>query len=207
MVDTCAVFERRVRRVVCGDDTVKGKRQSRSRANRVNQIDSFATVIAISNKRRNLTFIGMIIVQRGHEIPPSSRSGGRTERRNRVGLRHIAIVSIPVSDQESAKDFYVNTLRFELVSDSVFGDQRWIEVKPSGTDTAVTLVNWFPTMPAGSLKGIVLACDNADESYEDLKAKGVNFQSTPETAFWGRFATFDDPDGNGWVLTSAVAEK
>jgi hypothetical protein len=49
MVDTCAVFERRVRRDVCGDDGVKGKRQSRSRANRVNQIDSFATVFAISN--------------------------------------------------------------------------------------------------------------------------------------------------------------
>ena len=96
MVDTCAVFERRVRRDVCGDDAVKGKRQSRSRANCVNQIDSFATVFAISNNRRR--------------------------------------------------------------------------------------------------------------SYEDLKAKGVNFQSAPDTALWGRFATFDDPDDNGWVLASEVAE-
>jgi catechol 2,3-dioxygenase-like lactoylglutathione lyase family enzyme len=128
----------------------------------------------------------------------------QSKRSKNVGLRHIAIVSVPVADQEVAKEFYVSILGFELVTDSAFGDQRWVEVKPPGSDTALTLVNWFPTMPAGSLKGIVLACDNADESYEELKANGVNFQSAPETAFWGRFATFDDPDGNGWVLVSEV---
>jgi catechol 2,3-dioxygenase-like lactoylglutathione lyase family enzyme len=117
-----------------------------------------------------------------------------------VGNKNLAIVSIPVADQERGKDFYVNTLGFELVSDSESEGQRWVEVKPLNAETALTLVTWFPTMPPGSLKGIVLSCDNADDSYAELKAKGVKFLSEPENAFWGRFATFDDPDGNGWVL-------
>ncbi len=121
-----------------------------------------------------------------------------------MGIRSLSIVSIPVSDQERAKDFYLNTLGFNLVADEPQGELRWIEVKPPTGEAALTLVNWFPSMPAGSLKGIVLSCDDADQSYEELKAKGVAFQSAPETAPWGRFATFDDPDGNEWVLVSEV---
>jgi len=127
-------------------------------------------------------------------------------RERDMSLNHIAIVSVPVADQERAKNFYIDTLGFELVSDSTFDNQRWVEVKPAGSETALTLVTWFPTMPPGSLKGIVLACDDTDKTYDGLKAKGVTFLSAPENAFWGRFATFDDPDGNGWVLTGPAKE-
>jgi predicted enzyme related to lactoylglutathione lyase len=120
-----------------------------------------------------------------------------------MGLRHISIVSIPVADQERAKDFYVNSLGFELVSDSTMGDQRWIEIKPPGAETALTLVTGTPPVPTDSPFG-TLACDNVDESYEVLKAKGVKFQSEPATEFWGRFATFHDSEGNGWALVSEV---
>jgi catechol 2,3-dioxygenase-like lactoylglutathione lyase family enzyme len=46
---------------------------------------------------------------------------------------HINIVSVPVSDQDRAKDFYVGQLGFELRADNPMGEgQRWLQVGPPG---------------------------------------------------------------------------
>jgi uncharacterized glyoxalase superfamily protein PhnB len=55
-------------------------------------------------------------------------------------------------------------------------------------------------MPPGSLKGIVLETADIDRAYAELSARGVVFTDTVQEEMWGRFAAFDDPDGNGWVL-------
>ena len=118
-----------------------------------------------------------------------------------MNLTHIQIVSVPVLDQDRAKAFYVNTLGFELRSDAPFGEgQRWVEVAPKGAQTALCLVNWFPSMPAGSLKGPVLATDDVEAAYRELSARGVQFPGPLQDAPWGRWASFDDSEGNGWVL-------
>ena len=121
-----------------------------------------------------------------------------------MGIRSLQVVSVPVSDQDRAKAFYVDTLGFTLRRDNPMGpDQRWVEVVPPQGETSLTLVTWFPTMPAGSLKGIVLATDNIEADYAELSQRGVAFHGPIQKEFWGTFATFDDPDGNGWVLTQA----
>src|ERR1019366_1137938 len=76
---------------------------------------------------------------------------------------------------------------------------RWVQVRPRGSVTSLTLVTWFPTMPAGSLKGTVLESDALESDIADLQGKGVKIGAI-ETAPWGRFVTFDDPEGNGIVL-------
>ena len=120
----------------------------------------------------------------------------------------LQVVSIPVSDQERAKWFYTQTLGFDLRADNPMGpDARWIEVAPPGGQTALTLVNWFATMPAGSTKGLVLGCADLEGTYTALQERGVRFHGPIEEQFWGRFATFDDPDGNGWVLMQAPAAE
>src|SRR4051794_7999190 len=117
-------------------------------------------------------------------------------------VSQLQVVSVPVSDQDRAKAFYVDLLGFELRSDSPMGpEMRWIEVVPPGGGTSLTLVTWFETMPAGSLKGLVLSSDDLEAAYAGLRERGVQFHGPIEEQFWGRFATFDDPDGNGWVLT------
>jgi catechol 2,3-dioxygenase-like lactoylglutathione lyase family enzyme len=118
-----------------------------------------------------------------------------------MSIEHLSVVSVPVSDQERAKSFYTETLGFDLLADNPFGDgQRWIQVGPKGAATSLTLVTWFETMPAGSTKGIVLECDDLDATYQELAARGVHFNGPVQEEPWGRFATFDDPDGNGWIL-------
>ena len=118
-----------------------------------------------------------------------------------MAIKDIQVVSLPVSDQDRAKAFYVETLGFELRSDATFGPgQRWVEVAPVGATTRITLVTWFPQMPAGSVQGLVLMTDDIQGDYTALKARGLTFGGEIEAAPWGTFATFSDPDGNGWVL-------
>lgn len=115
-------------------------------------------------------------------------------------IDRIQLVSLPVSDQDRARDFYVGTLGLELVRDNPMGpDQRWVEVAPMGAQTGITLVTWFPSMPPGSTKGLVLQTNDVDGDVSRLRDAGVAVDG-PQEAPWGRFATLDDPDGNGIVL-------
>lgn len=115
---------------------------------------------------------------------------------------HISVVSIPVSNPDVAKAFYMDMLGFELVMDSRFGaGLRWVMLRPPGAETAVTLVTWFDTMPPGSLRGTVLSVANIDATAASLRAKMLlddddEIQSAP----WGRWVSVEDPDGNGWVI-------
>jgi catechol 2,3-dioxygenase-like lactoylglutathione lyase family enzyme len=115
-------------------------------------------------------------------------------------VTHVQLFSVPVSDQDRSLHFYVDTLGFELVADTAMGPaMRWVQVRPKGSATALTLVTWFPTMVPGTLKGTVLETDALENDVAELRAKGVRV-SDIEAAPWGRFVTFDDPDGNGIVL-------
>lgn len=60
-------------------------------------------------------------------------------------------------------------------------------------------MTWFDTMPPGSLKGLVLESDDLDGDVARLRSHGVS-PSEVQQAPWGRFVTFDDPDGNGIIL-------
>jgi predicted enzyme related to lactoylglutathione lyase len=83
-------------------------------------------------------------------------------------------------------------------------DMRWVQVAPPGSTTSITLVTWFPTMPAGSTKGTVLETDDLDGDIADLKGRGVLINGEIQEMPWGRFVTFDDPDGNGIVLQATT---
>lgn len=121
-------------------------------------------------------------------------------------INHVQLFSVPVTDQDRARDFYVGTLGFELVSDVQMGpDMRWVMVRPVGAATAITLVTWFPTMPAGSLKGLVLETDDLDGDVAALLGRGLAIPGGIEDEPWGRFAQFSDPDGNGIILQATAA--
>jgi catechol 2,3-dioxygenase-like lactoylglutathione lyase family enzyme len=101
-------------------------------------------------------------------------------------INRINVISIPVADQTVAKRFYVEKLGFEVIRENPMGpDMTWVQLAPKGADTSVTLVTWFDTMPPGSLQGMV--------------AKGVDMGEL-QTAPWGTFSTFTDPDSNGLIL-------
>ena len=121
-----------------------------------------------------------------------------------MAIKDIQVISIPVSDPDRVKAFYTEQVGFAVITDTTFGDgdhqQRWLQLALPGATTHITLVTWFPQMPAGSMQGAVLLTDDIQGDVAALKARGLTFDSEIESAPWGIYATFNDPDGNGWVL-------
>ena len=121
-----------------------------------------------------------------------------------MSVKEVAVVSVPVSDQERARAFYVDILGLDVLrDDSSIPGMRWLQVGPAGGGTSITLVTWFESMPAGSVRGLVLRMTDLQADYEALMAKGVEFESPPTRQPWGIETVVHDPDGNAIVLQQA----
>jgi catechol 2,3-dioxygenase-like lactoylglutathione lyase family enzyme len=124
-----------------------------------------------------------------------------------MAIKRLRIVSIPVKDQEAAKRFYAETLGFKVRMDMPFmPEARWMELAPPGSQTSITLVTWFEAMKPGGVTGMVLETDDIDGDHVLLRERGLVL-SPIESAPWGRYATFSDPDGNGWVLQQSARRR
>jgi len=122
-------------------------------------------------------------------------------------IKKIQVVSVPVSDQDKAKEFYSGVLGLEVLQDMQMDENaRWIQLQPRGSEASLTLVTWFPSMPAGSLKDLVLETDDLERTIAEMASKGFTIDAEIDSQPWGRFVSFDDPDGNGIVLRQPVAE-
>lgn len=118
-------------------------------------------------------------------------------------IRHIKFASIPVRDQDAALAFYTDTLGFSIVTDQPMGDSRWIELRIPGAETRVVLFTMDGQEDRiGTPSNIVFASDDVESTYAELVERGVAFEAPPAKQPWGTFATFTDPDGNQFVLSS-----
>ena len=118
-----------------------------------------------------------------------------------MGLIEIEIVSIPVSNQDKAKEFYTQKLGFQVMNDSPMDEKsRWVQlsITPKAA-TSISLVTWFTEMLPGSAQGMILLTDDIVASRKTLLDAGVKVSDIDQTP-WGQFAQFKDPDGNGWSL-------
>jgi catechol 2,3-dioxygenase-like lactoylglutathione lyase family enzyme len=120
-------------------------------------------------------------------------------------IKSFEIVSVPVSDQERAKRFYRDVLGFELLREEPMGpNQKWIQLAPQGCSTTIALVTWFDSMRPGGLQGVMLNVTDIDRDHAALTQRGLKLSEIQQQP-WGRFATFNDPDGNGWILRQPPA--
>jgi len=122
-----------------------------------------------------------------------------------MSLRHIAIVTVSVSDQNRALDFYINKLGFEVRADTPLGEgRRWLEVGLPGAQTRIVLAQGYGSSdenPVGKFTGLVLDADDIQATYETLRQRDVPFSEPPTPQSWGMLqAIFQDQDGNSFVL-------
>jgi catechol 2,3-dioxygenase-like lactoylglutathione lyase family enzyme len=116
---------------------------------------------------------------------------------------HVKFVSIPTADQDRSLAFYTEKLGFKVVTDQPFdGTRRWIELRIGSAETRFVLFRSDSGPAPGSNFNGALACDNVLKTYEELKARGVEFDAPPQEEPWGTFAIMKDPDGNQFVLSS-----
>lgn len=110
-------------------------------------------------------------------------------------MKSIEIISIPVSDQARAKEFYLK-LGFEVLVEAPFeAGKKWIQRAFPGCSVSITLVTWFDNMPTGCINGFVIKTENLADEIRSLTAKGVQVGAIDQTP-WGQFAAMTDPDGN-----------
>ena len=110
-------------------------------------------------------------------------------------LKRVKFTCVPVLDQARALDFYTRKLGLKVFTDQPMGDSRWIELKANGAETMVVLFKQSDHKP-GSVPALVFVADNVKETYEDLKAKGVEFTQPPKKESWGEHAILKDSEGN-----------
>jgi catechol 2,3-dioxygenase-like lactoylglutathione lyase family enzyme len=134
-------------------------------------------------------------------------------------MMKIANAQLWVHDQDEALAFYTQKLGMEVRADVTLpemGNFRWLTVGPAGQDDFAIVLMAIPgppiadaetaeqvrTLMAKGFAGTVfLTTDDCQASYEELRARGVEFSETPEERPYGIDSGFHDPSGNSFRLT------
>ena len=133
----------------------------------------------------------------------------------------IANAQFWVHDQDEALEFYVGKLGWEVRSDVTIPDWsfRWLVVGPTGQDGVGLVLMPVPGAPmleeeaSRSLSSLVargaggtlfLETDDCQATYDDLRARGVEFNDPPTPQPYGIDTSFRDPSGNNVRLTQVL---
>jgi catechol 2,3-dioxygenase-like lactoylglutathione lyase family enzyme len=140
----------------------------------------------------------------------------------------LEVVVIPVSDVDRAKQFY-DKLGWRLDADFPFDNGfRIVQFTPPGSGCSVQFGAKITSAAPGSAHGLYLVVSDIEAARNEIVAHGVEvgevfhagipgaqFQAdgvigrvsgaAPDHASYGSFATFSDPDGNGWLLQEVTA--
>ena len=146
----------------------------------------------------------------------------RSSGRGAVDLK-LEVVVIPVSDVDRAKEFY-GGLGWRLDADFAFDNGfRVVQFTPPGSGCSVQFGTNITSAAPGSAQGLYLIVSDIEAARDELVARGVEVSEVfhagtpgaqfqpdgtsgrvsgpaPDHASYSSFATFSDPDGNGWLL-------
>jgi len=154
----------------------------------------------------------------------SSTEAGTGSAADRAGAAttdmKLEVVVIPVSDVDRAKDFYTG-LGWRLDADISAGDAfRIVQLTPPGSGCSIQFGTGVTSVTPGSAQGLYLIVADIGVVRDDLLEHGVDVGEvfhegaggarfhdpgrvagpSPDHRSYGSFATFSDPDGNGWLL-------
>jgi catechol 2,3-dioxygenase-like lactoylglutathione lyase family enzyme len=132
----------------------------------------------------------------------------------------LEVVVLPVSDVDCAKAFY-GSLGWREDADFATDELRVVQFTPPGSQCSLNFGENVTTGVPGSLRDLQLTVSDIDAARAELVDRGVDvseiFHDTggvfhhagtegraagpaPDRASYGSFASFSDPDGNGWLL-------
>jgi len=127
-------------------------------------------------------------------------------------MASLQLVTLLVEDYDSAIDYFVQRLGFDLLEDShaLTNDdhsKRWVIVRPPHAVTGLLLAQADGDeqtaalgRQAGDRVGFFLEIDDFDRTHERMVASGVEFVSPPRSEPYGKVAVFRDISGNRWDL-------
>jgi catechol 2,3-dioxygenase-like lactoylglutathione lyase family enzyme len=151
----------------------------------------------------------------------STQSNGATSAEAATVDMKLEVVVVPVADVDRAKRFYTS-LGWRLDADFATSDSfRVVQVTPPGSEASVIFGKGVTSAVPGSVEDLQLTVYDIDTARDALAGRGVDVSEVfhdeggvfhhggtegrvtgpaPEHADYGSFASFRDPDGNGWLL-------
>jgi catechol 2,3-dioxygenase-like lactoylglutathione lyase family enzyme len=123
-------------------------------------------------------------IDKGHDATPYMR---------------LELVTVPVTDVDRAKEFYV-AIGFNADYDHRVSDTlRFVQLTPPGSGCSISIGEGLTEMAPGSLDNLQMVVPDADAARAALLAAGIETSDVQDLP-WGRFVRFTDPDGNAWAL-------
>lgn len=111
----------------------------------------------------------------------------------------LELVTVPVTDVDRAKEFYLK-IGFTADHDHTVSDEvRFVQMTPPGSACSIAFGRGLTEMAPGSLDNLQMVVADADAIRADLHGRGIEVSEVTDLP-WGRFVMFNDPDGNGWAL-------
>jgi catechol 2,3-dioxygenase-like lactoylglutathione lyase family enzyme len=124
----------------------------------------------------------------------------------------LEVVTLPVSDVDRAKRFY-QSLGWRTDADIVVGDAfRAVQLTPPHSSCSIAFGKGLTTAEPGSVQRLLLAVHDIDAARKDLISRGAEVSEVfhlaggrvpgpdPQGRSYQTYASFSDPDGNGWLL-------
>ena len=144
----------------------------------------------------------------------SNEHATRTPSAEMIDMK-VEVVDIPVSDADRAKRFY-GDLSWRLDADFVVGNAlRVVQFTPPGSPCSIHFGTGLTSAVPGSARGLYLIVSDIEAARAELVGRGVEVSEVfhragpgtpplsgpdPQRRSYASFATFSDPDGNGWLL-------
>jgi len=132
----------------------------------------------------------------------------------------LEVVTIPVSDVDRAKRFY-QSLGWRLDADFTIGDEvRAVQFTPTRSNASVAFGKGLTSAEPGSAQRLELVVSDIDAARDDLIRRGVEVSELfhlgdsglepgpdPDRRSYLTYASFNDPDGNGWLLQEVTDRR
>ena len=132
----------------------------------------------------------------------------------------LEVVTIPVSDPDSSRDFYAEKIGFNVDIDQQVGDMRFLQLTPPGSGCSIHLGPGTDKLRPGALEGLFLVVSDVTAAREELAKRGVdvgdvqvfdNGEYRPaqegESLDLVGVCFFEDPDGNRWMVQQIPPKK
>jgi catechol 2,3-dioxygenase-like lactoylglutathione lyase family enzyme len=130
------------------------------------------------------------------------------------GEMRLEVILVPVSDVDRAKAFYASLGWREDADFDISDEFRAVQFTPPGSGCSIHFGKGLSATEPGSLQRLELAVSDIDAAREHLISRGVDVSDVfhgapgeepgsgpdPEGRPYTTFASFEDPDGNGWLL-------
>ncbi len=116
----------------------------------------------------------------------------------------LELITVPVSDVDAAKAFYVDKVGFVADHDHRVNESlRFVQLTPPGSGCSIAIGEGLTSMTPGSVEGLQLVVDDAEAARTDFASRGLETEPVDDLP-WGRFVYFKDPDGNSWNVQQIV---